>query len=153
MFEDDANQLLFNKIFKKATGFHPFPFQTRIAIDRNDFYELLKIPTGAGKTAGVVLGWIWKRRYASDEVREAIPRRLVYCLPMRVLVEQTYEKTILWLDNLGLLSGVVEWEMKDGEKNNLKSYDPQPQGAGLLRDGWRKWGSRIANIRISPYGR
>ena len=131
MAKEDADHLLFNKVFKKATGFHPFPFQTRIALDRADFHELVKIPTGAGKTAGAVLGWIWKRRFASDEVRETTPRRLVYCLPMRVLVEQTYEKTIHWLDNLGLLSGRAEWEMKDGEKKGLKSYDPRPQGVGL----------------------
>lgn len=133
--KEDSNQLLFNSVFKKATSFHPFPFQKRIALSRTGFHELVKIPTGAGKTAGVVLGWIWKRRFASDEVREETPRRLVYCLPMRVLVEQTYEKTILWLDNLGLLSGRAQWEMKDGEKKSLRSYDPLPQGVGLPR-GW-----------------
>jgi len=51
----------------------------------------------------------------------------VYCLPRRVLVEQTYEKVIQGLDNLGLLSGRAEWETNDGEKKSLKSYDPRPQ--------------------------
>ena len=124
---DEGDHLLFNKVFKKATGFHPFPFQKSMALERTNFHELVKIPTGAGKTAGVILGWIWKRRFASDGVKESTPRRLVYCLPMRVLVEQTYDKAILWLDNLGLLSGRAEWEMKDGEKKSLKRYDPRPQ--------------------------
>jgi CRISPR-associated endonuclease/helicase Cas3 len=31
----------------------------------------------------VVLAWLWRRRFAGQQVRLATPRRLVYCLPMR----------------------------------------------------------------------
>src|SRR5690606_5401544 len=50
-----------------------------------------KAPTGSGKTAAAILAWLWRRFFHPEEsVRSATPRRLVYCLPMRVLVEQTY---------------------------------------------------------------
>ncbi|MFV2073041.1 MAG: hypothetical protein ACC742_10375, partial [Thermoanaerobaculales bacterium] len=56
----------------------------------------LSIPTGLGKTAAAVLSWVWRRRWAPEDVRCATPRRLVYCLPMRVLVEQTRDCAIEW---------------------------------------------------------
>jgi hypothetical protein len=43
---------------------------------------------GLGKTAAAILAWLWRRRFATEQVRAQTPRRLVYCLPMRVLVEQ-----------------------------------------------------------------
>lgn len=48
--------------------------------------QLIDIPTGLGKTAAVVLAWLWNRVALQ---RNDWPRRLVYCLPMRTLVEQT----------------------------------------------------------------
>ena len=66
---------------------------------------LLDVPTGMGKTAAAVLAWLWRRRFAEESVRSKTPRRLVYCLPMRVLVEQTFSETKRWLAQLGLLDG------------------------------------------------
>lgn len=70
--------------FETLTGNPPFPYQERLASE--PWPELLDIPTGLGKTAAVVGAWLWKRLHD-----EQAPRRLVYCLPMRVLVEQTAE--------------------------------------------------------------
>lgn len=58
------------------------------------------MPTGLGKTAAVILSWIYRRRYA-ETPRCATPRRLVYCLPMRTLVEQTENAAREWLAALG----------------------------------------------------
>ncbi len=58
--------------------------------------RLIDIPTGGGKTAGLILAWLWNRMVQNDEW----PRRLVYCLPMRSLVEQTRESAESWLTNL-----------------------------------------------------
>jgi CRISPR-associated endonuclease/helicase Cas3 len=66
--------------------------------------RLIDVPTGLGKTAAVVMAWLWNRVYREDE---NWPRRLVYCLPMRTLVEQTREETKKWIDELaakGLIS-------------------------------------------------
>jgi CRISPR-associated endonuclease/helicase Cas3 len=100
----------FLKFFRTAThddncpqGHDPYPFQRRLATEK-ELPELIDIPTGLGKTDAVVLAWLWRRRYASPEIRAQTPRRLVYCLPMRTLVEQTAQKARMWLENLGLFN-------------------------------------------------
>jgi hypothetical protein len=47
---------------------------------------LIRVPTGLGKTAGTAGAWTYHRCLRGDV---AWPTRLVFCLPMRVLVEQT----------------------------------------------------------------
>ena len=87
----------FDDTFRMATGLlGPIPFQRRFAAD---LPPLVHVPTGLGKTAMVVLGWLW-RRFGSVELRLRTPRRLVYCLPMRVLVEQTRTNAEAWISNL-----------------------------------------------------
>ena len=109
---EDVSQIdgRFQEFFRTAThddsspeGHDPYPFQTRLATAK-ELPELIDIPTGLGKTDAVVLAWLWRRRFAGEETRAATPRRLVYCLPMRTLVEQTAGKAKMWLENLGLLS-------------------------------------------------
>jgi CRISPR-associated endonuclease/helicase Cas3 len=93
----------------------PFPYQRDLA-QGDRLPEVLEVPTGTGKTAAAVLGWLWRRRH--EDLREATPRRLVYCLPMRVLVEQTRACVIHWLNNLGLLAGKAAFE-----GNRLERYE------------------------------
>lgn len=97
----------YTSYFRKATrtdsspnGFEPYPYQIRFA-EEPELPELLNVPTGVGKTATVVLGWLYRRRQHPDHtVRNLTPRRLVYCLPMRTLVEQTHDCAKLWIRNL-----------------------------------------------------
>jgi CRISPR-associated endonuclease/helicase Cas3 len=100
MTRDDYSDL-FLRAFG-SQGAEPFEFQRRLAHEQ--WPDLLDIPTGLGKTAAVVLAWLFKRgwrpggrRVASDATT---PRRLVYCLPMRVLVEQTSNTVRRWLEGL-----------------------------------------------------
>lgn len=85
----------------------PYEYQRRLAHEA--WPELLGIPTGLGKTAAVVLAWLFKRGWRPDGGRltpdGATPRRLVYCLPMRVLVEQTSDAVRGWLQALGVAGG------------------------------------------------
>jgi CRISPR-associated endonuclease/helicase Cas3 len=79
----------FADLFRRATdGESPFDWQRRLAVAPT-MPQVVRVATGAGKTEGAVLSWLWRRRHAEPEVRQATPRRLVYCLPMRTLVEQT----------------------------------------------------------------
>jgi CRISPR-associated endonuclease/helicase Cas3 len=110
----------FEEMFEKATNLGPLPFQRRFA---SELYGSVDVPTGLGKTAMAVLGWLWRRRFADAAVRARSPRRLVYCLPMRVLVEQTRENVVAWLHNLGLLAGHPEFDERCGKKA-LRSYTP-----------------------------
>ena len=93
----------FIDFFTKATGFEPYPYQTRLAIEE-PMPDVLHIPTGLGKTEAVVMAWLWRRRFANKTTREDMPRRLVYCLPMRVLVEQTRDRIAGILENIGILA-------------------------------------------------
>lgn len=112
----------FHAWFLQATGETPFPYQTAFAT-ADELPNLLDIPTGLGKTACAVLGWLWRRRFAPGTVRERTPRRLVYCLPMRVLVEQTRDAAILWLHRLGRLAGEAALEGLKGEER-VNAYKP-----------------------------
>lgn len=81
--------------FHLVTGKSSFQYQTRLG--EEPWPELLEIPTGLGKTAAVIVAWLFKQLNDDPET----PKRLVYCLPMRVLVEQTVENVNGWLNNAG----------------------------------------------------
>lgn len=92
----------FEVFFQTATGHAPYAYQRRLAGDtsgRACESQLINIPTGLGKTAAVVLAWLWNRVAHPDAAhRDTWPRRLVICLPMRTLVEQTHGEATKWLD-------------------------------------------------------
>jgi CRISPR-associated endonuclease/helicase Cas3 len=102
----------------------PFPYQERFATD-TDLAELLNVSTGAGKTATIILGWLWRRRFAAAEVRAQTPRRLVYCLPMRTLVEQTYDEAQAWLAKAGLTEDVGLHLLMGGAVSDRWDADPE----------------------------
>jgi CRISPR-associated endonuclease/helicase Cas3 len=77
----------FKTFFSDATTFGPYPWQEEVAT--RGLPTLLSVPTGLGKTEGAVLAWAW-RRLVGQEADE--PRHVVYCLPMRVLVQQTRQR-------------------------------------------------------------
>ena len=108
----------FDVFFKKATTFDPFPYQRTIALNLN-LPNIINVPTGIGKTAAVILAWLWRRRFAEQNIRNATPRRLVYCLPMRVLVEQTRNNVISWLGNVDMLGGKVD----SGDVRDIQKYE------------------------------
>ena len=82
-------------------GATPFAYQR--ALGERDWPDALIAPTGLGKTAAVVLAWLWKLATAPS----GTPRRLVYCLPMRTLADQTHRNATDWLSRLSQLP--PEW--------------------------------------------
>jgi CRISPR-associated endonuclease/helicase Cas3 len=92
----------YDDMFERATGRAPHPYQRRMAL-MESLPVALSAPTGAGKTAGAALAWLYKRRFAEEPIRRVTPRRLVLCLPMRTLVTQTADVVADWLGKLGLL--------------------------------------------------
>jgi CRISPR-associated endonuclease/helicase Cas3 len=93
-----------------------------------------------GKTAAVMLAWLWKRGwYAGQERRDVAhesPRRLVWCLPMRVLVEQTVNNAQAWLSNLGLLDdagkGKVSVHVLMGGEGDIRTWAEHPEEDMIL---------------------
>jgi CRISPR-associated endonuclease/helicase Cas3 len=93
----------FDEFFQTATGgFRPHGYQARIA--RDGLPDVVQAPTGTGKT-GVILAWLWRR--LSEEHHAVTPRRLVYALPQRSLVDQVAGEARAWLDRLGLAEKVA----------------------------------------------
>jgi len=105
----------FDNFFAAATGYRRFEYQRRLAEGDGDACErslLISVPTGMGKTAAVVLAWLWNRAgHPHSEHRDRWPRRLVYCLPMRTLVEQTRRNVADWLSRLApkYLGPELQW--------------------------------------------
>ncbi len=110
-------------------GFDPVGWQCRLAcgetaelqkprtLERGVACEsrLIDIPTGCGKTEGLGLGWLWNRVFLH---KPDWPRRLVYCVPMRTLVEQTRERVAAWFKNL--LRDATEFDLRPEALANLQ---------------------------------
>lgn len=80
----------FAAMFRTATGNEPYAWQQRLAAE--GLPTTLEVPTGCGKTAGLLVSWLWRRRFHPDAaVRAGTPRKLIFTLPMRTLVSQTAE--------------------------------------------------------------
>lgn len=80
---DPAFDNWFHTLTKHET---PHDWQHQLAQLSTCRDRLIRIPTGLGKTEGVLAAWSFHLVQRSDD---QWPRRLVWCLPMRVLVEQT----------------------------------------------------------------
>lgn len=121
----------FVDLFYKATGQEPYGYQQRLANEA--WPDALNIPTGLGKTAAVTLAWIYKRRFRNAP---ATPRRLIWCLPMRVLVEQTQRNVEEWLRRLDLLGNVGEGRISVhllmGGEDDLRSWAEYPEEEMIL---------------------
>lgn len=95
-----------------ADGKTPHIWQADLAADSLCGNRLIRVPTGFGKTLGVISAWLWNRLQQQDN---SWPRRLVWCLPMRVLVEQTADEARSVLEKRGLLwDGVGDHKGKIG---------------------------------------
>ena len=133
----------FDQFFKDATRITtgPFDYQRRLACgeqgerDEAEWLasgtecksKLIEIPTGLGKTAAVVLAWLWNR---VEKKRTDWPRRLVYCLPMRTLVEQTRDNVNDWLERLDLGEKVGLHIFMGGEERT--DWDVYPERDAIL---------------------
>jgi CRISPR-associated endonuclease/helicase Cas3 len=85
----------FDDFFQRVSGHARYEWQARLAQDSVCRNRLIRIPTGFGKTAGVTIAWLWNRLH---ERNDEWPRRLVMCLPMRTLVEQTERAVKDWVE-------------------------------------------------------
>jgi len=96
----DINQRVFQKIF----GFALYPFQKEVFENLNNqrYPLLIKAPTGSGKTEGILASFLAQFL----ENRFYIAPRLIYVLPMRVLVNSTAQRIKKYVENISPLISV-----------------------------------------------
>ena len=89
----------FGRVFKALTGHVPFPWQEelyrRFLGDKDGFPKQCAIPTGLGKTAVIP---VWLIALANDPAE--VPRRLVYIVNRRTVVDQATSEAKRLRDNL-----------------------------------------------------
>lgn len=73
----------FETFFRQAARHAPYAYQAQLGRSER-WPAILALPTGSGKSLATIVAWAYRRL-----VLDAGPRRLVYALPMRTLVEQT----------------------------------------------------------------
>lgn len=118
----------FGAFFEAAAGHEPYPYQAKLA-GADKLPDMLDVPTGSGKTeAAVLAAYMWRR--IGPATHNDAPRRLVYCLPMRVLVEQTTSRVRGWVRKAGLDDRF--------EVSTLMGGDADTE--------WRKWPEKEAVI-------
>ncbi len=118
----------FGEFFKKATGYDPYPYQSELA-GRDHIPDILNLPTGSGKTDAAVLAiYLWGRVRPQ---KRKVPRRLVYCLPTRVLVEQIVGKIEGWTRNLEIAERFRVIPMLGGHEPD-REYRLHPENEAIL---------------------
>ena len=115
----------FNDFFKNATNFEPYDFQRKFACDI-ELPDIINIPTGLGKTECIIIGWLWRKTSEKkSQSNTNTPRRLIYSLPMRTLVEQVYDKVNGWIQKLDLQDEFILVKIIGGEAD--EDWDVYPE--------------------------
>jgi CRISPR-associated endonuclease/helicase Cas3 len=99
----------FDEWFQRATGNDPVPYQRRFA-EEGEISKLVDVPTGLDKRPQWrYWGGFGKDNLQTPTCRRRQPRWLVYCLPMRALVEQTRGNALLGFWNIKMLTQQPYW--------------------------------------------
>ena len=85
--------------FRAIVGHDPYPWQRCLyaALARGAVPDAVDIPTGLGKTACVLLALLARLAHP------ALPRRIVYVVDRRAIVDQTAEAVRAWIACIGAL--------------------------------------------------
>jgi CRISPR-associated endonuclease/helicase Cas3 len=120
-------------------GRHAFHYQSYLG--ESEWPDVMHVPTGMGKTAAVTIAWLYKRGWRfgrRENTPDAqTPRRLVWCLPMRVLVEQTENNIRQWVRQLGIYGenvgeGRVSLHVLMGGADDVMSWAEYPEEDMIL---------------------
>ncbi|MCY4630439.1 MAG: type I-U CRISPR-associated helicase/endonuclease Cas3 [bacterium] len=80
----------FSTVFRDVHGVEPFPWQVRLThqvIENGSWPEVIDLPTGVGKTAALDTAV-----FSLAVEPQRFPRRVVFVVDRRIIVDQTYER-------------------------------------------------------------
>lgn len=121
-------QLDYGEYFERATGHPPHDYQRRIG-EADRLPDVIDVPTGLGKTAAIVLAWLWHWLGGSPQAA----RRLVIALPMRTLVEQTATSVRRWLERLEIAGEVDVLVLMGGTPRSVaQDWRANPERPSIL---------------------
>ena len=129
--------------FRDVAGHDPWPWQRRLLerLVAGDVPPAIEIPTGCGKTASVLLALLARLGNAS------LPRRIVYIVDRRAIVDQTAATIRVWTDRMAALPALC----RAFDASAAFSAE-RPVALGVLRGGladdgaWRADPARPAVI-------
>lgn len=124
---------VYDAFFRRALNAPPHPYQRRVAMGEA-LPQVVEIPPGYGKTAAIVLAWLWRRLFHPDpSVRTATPRRLVYALPQRALTDQVSREIAGWLKRLEIAEDTVALHVvMGGRARAARPWRSAPEQCSIL---------------------
>ena len=132
----------FNDFFEQIHGVKPYSWQIRLArevLEKGKFPETIKMPTGSGKTAIVDIAI-----FALASKPELFPRRIVFVIDRRIVVDQVYERVQRISDSIRKPKSQV-MELVSASLSRLSDAS-EPIGSVSLRGGTHidgEWTKRI----------
>ncbi|WTW98366.1 DEAD/DEAH box helicase [Streptomycetaceae bacterium NBC_01309] len=116
----------FEEFFHTATGQRPYAYQAGLAASGPP--RIVRVPSGGGKTAAIMLAWLYRRLVSAVEVT---PRRLIYVLPQGSLADQTHARIAQWLRRLGC-ADEVDLHLLAGPESQNGMWRRYPERTAIL---------------------
>lgn len=116
----------FDVYFRAMTGSEPYPWQRKLfaLFSTGKIPPDINLPTGSGKTSIMIIWLLALARQAAERAEEmTVPRRLVWVVNRRVVVDQATEEAEHIRKRLGLEARVAELESVRGALRSLSGCD------------------------------
>ena len=123
----------FDAYFQAVHGHWPYPWQSRLTrrvIEDGSWPDVIDLPTGTGKTA------VLDTAVFSLALRpEVSPRRIVFVIDRRIVVDQVYERARRIRDKVGEATDGVLAEVRRRLGELAAGEEGEPLGVAALRGG------------------
>ena len=99
----------FDTYFRAVHGYEPYPWQSRLTrqvLEEGGWPDVIDLPTGVGKTAVLDTAI-----FALAVKPDISPRRIVFVIDRRIVVDQVYERASVIRDGIGVATEGVLAEM------------------------------------------
>lgn len=143
------SQLDFEPAFRALTGNSPFPWQAALygAFAHGEFPQTANLPTGLGKTSVIA---VWLIALVNDKTGR-FPRRLVYVVNRRTVVDQTTDEVKKYRENLA--NAGIPWPLAlstlRGQFADNREWSADPSKPAVICGTVDMIGSRLL---FSGYG-